>query len=173
MMRNLCAYALSEPDPLSRFIDLTHQRHVFEGVVAGLQRERGNALADLADLGMPLDQIVERSGLTASQVRSIVRAAGRKLPASRKAGGGRDRATSKTRTGAPGQAADLGANGQAGAGRAATTGNTGEGRRRDNELPLAPVASRGSRMLTADERKALGLPPLRPLTRVPEQRVAG
>jgi len=26
MLRNLCAYALSEPDPLERYVNLTHQQ---------------------------------------------------------------------------------------------------------------------------------------------------
>ena len=147
MMRNLCAYALSEPDPLRRFHDLTHQQAVFEGVAAALQRERGNALADLAELGVPLLRIVEGTRLaSAQQVRNLVKAAGRTLPTAR---------NSAAKKAAPKKAAPSRA-----------------------ELPLIGADSRGSRMLTAAERKALGLPPLKPVGRragrpaIPRQRVA-
>jgi hypothetical protein len=145
MMRNLCAYALSEPDPLQRYLDLTHQQAVFEGVAAALQRERGIALADLAEAGVSVDRIVADSRLTPPQVRSLVKAAGRALPrqAAKKAGA---KAMPKS---AP--------------------------KRGATELPITPVESRGSRLLTDAERRALGLPPLNPVKKagrsaIPRQR---
>ena len=47
MLRNLCGYALGEPDPLERYRDLTHQQVLFDGLVAALRRERGHARAAL------------------------------------------------------------------------------------------------------------------------------
>ena len=139
MMRNLCAYALSEPDPLRRYLDLTHQQQVFEGLAAALLRERGGALADMAELGVPLDRIVQGAKLTTpQQVRTLVKAAGRTLPRARKQ--------------APKKAA-------------AKTGSAARG------LPAITSDGRGSRMLTAAERKALGLPALKPIKAIPRQRV--
>lgn len=139
MMRNLCAYALSEPDPLRRYLDLTHQQQVFEGVAAALLRERGGALADMAELGVPLDRIVQGAKLTTpQQVRTLVKAAGRTLPRARK------------------QAPKKAAAKSASAARA---------------LPVT-TDDRGSRMLTAAERKALGLPALKPIKAIPRQRVS-
>ena len=44
MLRNLCAYALSEPEPLQRYVELTYQQALFDGLVAAIRRERGRAL---------------------------------------------------------------------------------------------------------------------------------
>jgi hypothetical protein len=81
MMRNLCAYALSEPEPLQRYLDLTHQQVVFDGVVAALRAERGKALAELLEQAMPMEKVVDASGLGTPQlVKSLVTAAGREIP---------------------------------------------------------------------------------------------
>lgn len=77
MVRNLCAYALSEPDPLQRYADLTHQQVLFEGIVAAIQRERGRALADLAVSGVPLDEVAKKTNLAAvPRVRKLISLAG-------------------------------------------------------------------------------------------------
>jgi len=84
MLRNLCAYALSEPEPLQRYVDLTYQQVLFDGLVAAIRRERGRALADLAAAGVPLEAIAKHTKLaTPQQVRSLVTAAGLKLPRAR------------------------------------------------------------------------------------------
>jgi hypothetical protein len=128
MMRNLCAYALSEPDPLQRYLSLTHQQAVFAGVVAALQAERGAALADLAAAGTPLDKLVTDAGLdTPAQARALVKAAGRTLP--------RRRTASRSKAGV-----------------------TGKRKPRVPLLPPTSVAPNGSRVLTREERVALGLP---------------
>lgn len=77
MVRNLCAYALSEPDPLQRYADLTHQQVLFEGIVAAIQRERGRALADLAVTGVPVDEVAKKTNLaTVPRVRKLINLAG-------------------------------------------------------------------------------------------------
>jgi hypothetical protein len=51
MVRNLCAYALGEPHPLHRYLDLTHQQVLFDGMADALRKERGKALAALLIAG--------------------------------------------------------------------------------------------------------------------------
>lgn len=145
MMRNLCAYALSEPDPLQRYLNLTHQQAVFAGVVEAMQAERGHALADFAEVGVPVDRVVQSAGLsTPAQVRSLVKAAGRKLPTARsiqsKASAGKGASAVKPR--AP----------------------------QRPTLPPTSQATNGSRMLTSEERVALGLPATGSIGVVPRQR---
>lgn len=77
LVRNLCAYALSEPDPLQRYDDLTHQQVLFEGVVAAIRLARGRALADAAVAGMPVDQVAQKTNLkTVPKVRKLIADAG-------------------------------------------------------------------------------------------------
>jgi hypothetical protein len=77
MVRNLCAYALGEPEPLRRYLDLTHQQVLFEGMADALRRERGKALADLLIAGATAEEIVEQTNLTKPlDVSKLVRAAG-------------------------------------------------------------------------------------------------
>lgn len=77
MVRNLCAYALGEPHPLRRYLDLTHQQVLFDGVADALRKERGKALAALLIAGATADEIVERTNLTkALDVAKLVKAAG-------------------------------------------------------------------------------------------------
>lgn len=141
MMRNLCAYALSEPDPLQRYLDLTHQQVVFDGVASTLRRERGKALADLLESGVTLAAVAESAQLgTPAQVKSLVTASGRAVPAAPKAG------KAKPAKAKPAEAV------------AATP----------TEPALAPAKSsvvtrvepkNGTRLMTAEERAALGLTP--------------
>jgi hypothetical protein len=85
MLRNLCAYALSDPEPLQRYIDLTHQQVLFDGVVAAIRRERGKALGDLAGMGVPLAKVAELAKLEAPQhVKSLMTGAGVAIPKQRK-----------------------------------------------------------------------------------------
>jgi hypothetical protein len=77
LVRNLCAYALSEPDPLQRYDDLTHQQVLFEGVVAAIRLARGRALADAVVAGTPVDQVAQQTNLkTAPKVRKLIADAG-------------------------------------------------------------------------------------------------
>jgi hypothetical protein len=77
MVRNLCAYALGEPQPLHRYLDLTHQQVLFDGMADALRKERGKALATLLIAGATAEEIVERTNLTkALDVRKLVKAAG-------------------------------------------------------------------------------------------------
>ncbi|MEV0269224.1 hypothetical protein AB0H43_10635 [Hamadaea sp. NPDC050747] len=77
MVRNLCAYALSEPDPMQRYVELTHQQVLFEGMVEAIRRERGRALADLIVAGMPAAQVAAKTNLaTEPKVRKLISAAG-------------------------------------------------------------------------------------------------
>ena len=77
MLRNLCAYALGEPHPLHRYLDLTHQQVLFDGIADALRKERGKALAALLIAGATAEEIVERTNLTkALDVTKLVKAAG-------------------------------------------------------------------------------------------------
>jgi hypothetical protein len=77
MVRNLCAYALGEPHPLHRYLDLTHQQVLFDGIADALRKERGKALAALLIAGATAEEIVERTNLTkALDVTKLVKAAG-------------------------------------------------------------------------------------------------
>ena len=76
MLRNLCAYALSEPEPLQRYIELTHQQVLFDGVVNAIRRERGRALADMSAAGKPIEDLASQVKLTPPHVRALVKEAG-------------------------------------------------------------------------------------------------
>jgi hypothetical protein len=133
MVRNLCAYALSEPDPLQRYVELTHQQVLFEGIVAALQRKRGSALADLMISGASAAEVVAKTNLTApAQVTKLIKTAG-------------DAERVKTATAKPPAAAKS------------------KGRTLNMLPPVAAPTER--RVLTADERLALGLPPEGPIPR--------
>src|SRR5215467_880928 len=103
MLRNLCAYALSEPEPLQRYVELTHQQVLFDGLVAAIRRERGRALADVLTLGVPIASVAEQAKLgTPTQVRSLITAAGLTMPKPPKAPA-KSRSTKATAT-APAEA---------------------------------------------------------------------
>jgi hypothetical protein len=77
MVRNLCAYALSEPEPVQRYVELTHQQVLFEGMVEAIRRERGRVLADLVIAGVPAEKLAADTGLgTVVKVRKLISAAG-------------------------------------------------------------------------------------------------
>lgn len=140
MLRNLCAYALSDPEPLQRYVDLTHQQVLFEGVVAAIRRERGKALGDLAGMGIPLAKVAEMAKLDPpAHVKSLMTGAGVPIPKQRKAP--RSKAATKAEK-TPETPARAGA-------------------------PMLPpsIVPAGKRTLTAQERRALGLADPVPLQR--------
>ena len=144
MLRNLCAYALSDPEPLQRYIDLTHQQVLFEGVIAAIRRERGKALGDLAAMGVPLAKVAELAKLEMpQQVKSLMTGAGVPIPRQRKAPGSKVQPASQRAL--PAAAAE-----RAGAPMLPTT-----------------IVPAGKRTLTPHERRALGLPDPVPITRKP------
>ncbi|WP_155373419.1 hypothetical protein [Catellatospora vulcania] len=152
MVRNLCAYALSEPDPMQRYADLTHQQVLFDGIVAAIQRERGRAVAELVVSGMPLPEVAAKTNLaTVPRVRKLISLAGETERV-------RAATTAKPPKAAPPKKAQY----VPAAGPVA---------------PPAPppVPTPDKRMLTAAERAALGLPAEGPLprSRPPKRRRAG
>jgi hypothetical protein len=138
MVRNLCAYALSELDPVQRYIDLTHQQVLFQGMVEAIQRARGRAIADVLVAGMSADEIVSKTNLTTPlQVTKLVKAAGdvERVKA----------ATKPAKAVKPPKAVKA----AKGGGRSAAM------------LPPVAAAPGERRVLTAEERAALGLPALK------------
>jgi len=175
MIRNLCAYALGEPDPLRRYLDLTHQQVLFDGMADALRKERGKALAALLISGTTAEQIVERTNLTkALDVTKLVKAAGeaehvkqalnsaasigRKAAAEARrsaAAAGRNAAAQTERREADATAAET---------EVTKPGTTGA------VLPEIPPGTR--RVLTADELKALAELPAQSKKRRPSTPVA-
>lgn len=138
MVRNLCAYALSEPDLVQRYVSLTQQQVLFEGMVEAIRRERGRALADLVVAGVAVAEVAARTGLGAvPKVRKLISAAGQTQ---------RVREAAAAHKAAERQAA---AAGKASAKKAAPA----------QPLPEHLAAPTGKRLLTAADRAALGLPP--------------
>jgi hypothetical protein len=162
MLRNLCAYALSEPDPLERYVDLTQQQVLFEGLVEAISRERGRALADLLIAGMPIADVAAHTNLkTIPKVRKMVGAAGEtervkeataRNAATRKAAG-------KPAAGKP-------------AARAATTAGKAAAGKGSAQRPadMLPPQLSGSRLLTEADLIALGLPTGRRPAKKPSRR---
>jgi len=146
MVRNLCAYALSEPDPVQRYVELTHQQVLFEGMVEAIRRERGRVLADLVIDGVAEADVAEQTSLgTVVKVRKLISAAGEtqrvhEAVAARKAAEREAALAAKA-------AAKANANGDANGAA---------------ELPLPLPAHlaepTGRRLLTPADRLALGLP---------------
>jgi hypothetical protein len=140
MVRNLCAYALSEPDPMQRYVDLTHQQVLFDGIVAAIRLARGRALADLIVDGMPLAEVATKTNLaTPTRVRSLISAAGE---------------TERVK--------------QATARRSAKPAKAAKPAKKPAlavEIPPPTAIPNGRRVLTAAERVALGLPAEGPIPR--------
>ena len=157
MVRNLCAYALGEPHPLHRYLDLTHQQVLFDRMADALRKERGKALAALIIAGATADEIVERTNLTkALDVTKLVKAAGEaehvKQALSAAANAKRKAAAEAKRQEAATAAA---ARRQAAAARKAT-----KPVKMRATLPEIPPGTR--RVLTVDELKALAEVPAQP-----------
>lgn len=166
MIRNLCAYALGEPDPMRRYLDLTHQQVLFDGMADALRKERGKALAALLIAGTTAEEIVERTNLTkALDVTKLVKAAGEaenvKQALNSAANAGRKAATEAKRSAAAAAAAQRKAAARAEPEDADTTGVV---------LPEIPPGTR--RVLTADELRALAELPAQPKKRHPPTSVA-
>jgi hypothetical protein len=151
MVRNLCAYALSEPDPLQRYVDLTHQQVLFEGMVAAIRRERGRALADLVVAGMPIADAAKKTNLeTAPRVNTLIRAAGQADRVKAATAKSKARAVPVTdEVAMPAVEISVAITAEAPA------------------IAAAPQVTLGTdkRVLTAAERVALGLPPESPIPR--------
>ena len=140
MLRNLCAYALGDPEPLRRYLDLTHQQVLFDGVVAAIRRERGKALADLASMGIPIAKVAEMTDLgTPQRVKQLMTSAGVTVPATRKA----KQKTTPVKV----DSTDI-------LDRGVEVESAGAG------VPMFPptIVPAGKRTLTPQERRALGLP---------------
>lgn len=77
MVRNLCAYALGEPDPIQRYEGLTHQQVLFEGMVEAIRQERGKLVADLVVAGLSVTDVAAQTSLrTVVRVRKLISFAG-------------------------------------------------------------------------------------------------
>lgn len=163
MLRNLCAYALSEPDPAQRYIELTHQQTLFDGLVSAIRRERGRALADLLISGRTAEQAAADTKLgAAAKVRTLVTAAGEteRVKAAIDAAKVEAARAKAEATKAKAEAARV----QAAAVRAAKSRKSGLVvpevilEAATARPPMAPAGPSGKRTLTAAERVALGLP---------------
>lgn len=192
MVRNLCAYALGEPHPLRRYLDLTHQQVLFDGMAEALRKERGKALAALLIAGATAEEIVARTNLTkALDVAKLVKAAGEAehvkqalnaaVSAERKAAAEAKKreaaaAAEEKRAAAAAAAAERKAAAEAKrqeadaaaaearreAAAATKTSKPGEKRAALSEIPPGT-----RRVLTADELKALSEVPVQPKKRRP------
>lgn len=156
MVRNLCAYALSEPDPIQRYVGLTHQQVLFEGMVEAIRRERGRVLADLVVAGVAATEVAAQANLgTVLKVRKLISAAGEtqrvnEAAAARKAA----ERKSAERESAERKSAER---------KSAIAGKARARKAAADEPQPAPLpphlaAPTGKRLLTPDDRAALGLP---------------
>ena len=153
MMRNLCAYALSEPDPMQRYVELTQQQVLFEGMTEAISRERGRALADLLVAGVPIADAAAKTNLkTIPKVRKMIALAGET-----------ERVKEATARNAAARKAATKAAGKPGARKAATNGTAANGTTANGAAakPAAealPEHLTGRRLLTEADLIALGLP---------------
>jgi hypothetical protein len=167
MVRNLCAYALGEPDPLIRYADLTHQQVLFDGIVAAIRRERGRALADLIVAGTPVDDVAKKTNLaTPARVRKLISAAGE---TQRVTAATARRPAKRSRTTAPPSPA-LETVPPMAAGISPATATDPAAPTRAAATPPQVAAPTGKRVLTAAERVALGLPADGPIPRARSRR---
>ncbi|GAA2361239.1 hypothetical protein Cme02nite_38930 [Catellatospora methionotrophica] len=147
MVRNLCAYALGEPDPLQRYADLTHQQVLFDGIVAAIQLARGRALADLVVSGMPVEQVAAKTNLaTVPRVRKLISVAGETERVKAAAAAAKPKKAKAAPVAEPPEPDPE-----------SEPSPEPEPEPRSAVAPT-PVAESGKRMLTAAEREALGLP---------------
>ncbi len=165
MIRNLCAYALGEPDPWRRYLDLTHQQVHFDGMADALRKERGKALADLLIAGVSAEEIVERTNLTkALDVTKLIKAAGEaehvKQALNAAANAGRKAAAQAKRSAATAERKASGEPGRQEADAPAAAAKPGKPR---TVLPEIPPGTR--RILTAEELRALAELPAAPKKR--------
>ena len=160
MVRNLCAYALGEPDPIQRYEGLTHQQALFEGMVEALRRERGRLVADLVVAGASVTEVAQQTSLgTVVKVRKLISLADQtqrvnEATAARKEAARKAEAARKEeagRKGKPGREEEADAC-QEKAGHRADAGAGTE------PLPQHLAVPSGKRLLTPADRAALGLP---------------
>ncbi len=173
MIRNLCAYALGEPDPWRRYLDLTHQQVLFDGMADALRKERGKALAALLIAGVAAEEIVERTNLTkALDVTKLVKAAGEaehvKQALNAAANAGRQAAAQAKRSAAAAAAtAERKASREAGRQETDAPTTATKPGKTHTVLPEIPPGTR--RILTADELRALAELPAQPKKRRPSR----
>ena len=73
MLHNLCGFHLAERDPVFRYTVLTREQVLYDALVAAIKRERGRALAELAEQGHKLTAIAELTGLgTRQRVQRLI-----------------------------------------------------------------------------------------------------
>jgi len=167
MVRNLCAYALGEPDPIQRYLGLTQQQVLFEGMVEAIRRERGRVLADLVVAGVEVAEVAAQASLgAAANVRKLISVAGltervRAAAAARKVAD-REAAIAKKTQAKKAQAKQAAAE-RVQAERAGATGEAPPPPLPPPPLPPPPLpphlaAPTGKRLLTLADRVALGLP---------------
>ena len=162
MVRNLCAYALGEPDPIQRYLGLTQQQVLFEGMVEAIRRERGRVLADLVVAGVEVAEVAAQASLgAAANVRKLISVAGltervRAAAAARKVAD-REAAIAKKTQAKKAQAKQAAAE-RVQAERAGATGEAPPPPLPPPPLPPHLAAPTGKRLLTLADRVALGLP---------------
>ncbi|HZM82190.1 MAG TPA: hypothetical protein VFC19_41250 [Candidatus Limnocylindrales bacterium] len=163
MVRNLCAYALGEPDPIQRYEDLTHQQVLFAGMVEAIRRERGKLVADLVVAGLSVTDIAAQTSLgTVVKVRKLISLADETQ---------RVNEATAARKAAAREAADREAADREAAVREAAVREAADREAADREaaeveetpaeepasLPPHLAAPTGKRLLTPADRAALGL----------------
>jgi hypothetical protein len=73
VLHNLCGYHLAERDPVFRYTVLTREQVLYDALVATIKRERGRALAEIADSGRSLAQIAQMTNLgTRQRVQRLI-----------------------------------------------------------------------------------------------------
>jgi len=148
MVRNLCAYALGEPDPIQRYEGLTHQQVLFEGMVEALRRERGRLVADLVVAGASVTEVAQQTSLgTVVKVRKLISLADQTQRVNEATAARKE----ATRKGKPGREEEADACQE----KAGHRADAGAGR---EPLPQHLAVPNGKRLLTPDDRAALGLP---------------
>lgn len=169
MLRNLCAYALSEPDPLERYLDLTHQQVLFDGLVAAIRRERGKALHEMMTMGAPIAKVAEVANLESPQrVKQLITGAGLTVPVHKP--GKRAAVVPKQRTGGDAEPpASTGSSGRAEStahdapvGEEPPTHPAPPAARHEPPVPAAPAAPAPADRHVVHVAQAEGLPPRNP-----------
>jgi hypothetical protein len=73
LLHNLCGFHLAERDPVARYTVLTQEQVLYDALVAAIRRERGRALAELAERGHRLNEIAELTALgTRQRVQRLI-----------------------------------------------------------------------------------------------------
>jgi hypothetical protein len=73
LLHNLCGFHLAERDPVARYTVLTQEQVLYDALVSAIRRERGRALAELAERGHKLNEIAELTALgTRQRVQRLI-----------------------------------------------------------------------------------------------------